>query len=212
MHSPAQLDLPRSISDATVFVIDDDRGMRSAIEFLLGTAGLNAKTYASGRAFLEEYQPRMHGCLLLDIRMPDISGLDFQNELRSQGVRLPVILISAYGTIPMAVRAVREGAFDFIEKPFDDESLLKRIREAIHLNIDQRVDDLKVQQAREQLSLLTAREKEVMGLVVSGMLNKQIAMELGISPKTVENHRSKVMDKMGVQSLAELVQLNTLLH
>lgn len=201
-----------SVNDATVFVIDDDEGLRSGVEFLLGTAGLTAKAFASGKDFLAYYQPRMHGCILLDIRMPDISGLDFQEELRRLEIRLPVILISAYGTIPLAVRAVRDGAFDFIEKPFDDEALLKRIREAITLNIDQRIDDKKVRQAREQLNSLTEREKEVMGLVVSGMLNKQIAAELGISAKTVENHRSRVMEKMGVKGLAELVHLNTLLH
>ena len=201
-----------TVKDATVFVIDDDEGMRDGIKFLLGTAGLTATTFASGKEFLASYNPRMHGCILLDIRMPDISGLDFQEELRRREIRLPVILISAYGTIPLAVRAIRDGAFDFIEKPFDDEALLKRIREAITFNIDQRIDDQKVGQARAQLGSLTGREKEVMGLVVGGMLNKQIAAELGISAKTVENHRSRVMDKMGVKGLAELVHLNSLLQ
>ncbi|MEZ6193772.1 MAG: response regulator [Phycisphaerales bacterium] len=200
-----------SVNDATVFVIDDDEGLRNGVAFLLGTAGLTAKVFASGKDFLAFYNPLMHGCILLDIRMPDISGLDFQEELRRLEIKLPVILMSAYGTIPLAVRAVRDGAFDFIEKPFDDEALLKRVREAITLNIDQRIDNQKVKQAREQLSSLTDRERQVMSLVVSGMLNKQIAAELGISAKTVENHRSRVMDKMGVRSLAELVHLNTLL-
>ncbi len=205
-------DTPPLAESATVFVVDDDEGLRNALEFLLGTAGLTAKTFASGQAFLEYYQPQMRGCMLLDIRMPDISGLDFQEMMRSRQIKLPVILISAYGTIPLAVRAMRDGAFDFIEKPFDDEFLLKRIREAISLDMDQRVDDQKVSQARDQLVSLTDREREVMGHVVGGKLNKQIAAELGISAKTVENHRARVMDKMGVKGLADLVHLANLLN
>ncbi len=197
---------------ATVFVVDDDEGLRKAIEFLLDTAGLTAKTFATGQAFLEYYQPQMRGCMLLDIRMPDISGLDFQEKIRVRDIKLPVILISAYGTIPLAVRAMRDGAFDFIEKPFDDEFLLKRIREAISFDIDQRADDQKTREAREQLISLTTREKQIMAYVVAGKLNKQTAAELGISAKTVENHRARVMEKMGVKGLAELVHLANLLN
>ncbi len=200
-----------SADTATVFVVDDDEGLRKAIEFLLDTAGLTAKTFATGQAVLEYYQPQMRGCMLLDIRMPDISGLDFQEKIRDREIKLPVILISAYGTIPLAVRAMRDGAFDFIEKPFDDEFLLKRIREAITFDIDQRADDQKVDEAKAQLISLTAREKQVMAYVVVGKLNKQIAAELGISAKTVENHRARVMEKMGVKGLAELVHLANLL-
>jgi two-component system, LuxR family, response regulator FixJ len=200
-----------SADTATVFVIDDDEGLRKAIEFLLDTAGLTAKTFASGQAFLGYYRPEMRGCMLLDIRMPDISGLDFQEKMRERDINLPVILISAYGTIPLAVRAMREGAFDFIEKPFDDEFMLKRIREAISFDIDRRADDQKVREAREQLISLTSREKQVMAYVVAGKLNKQIAAELGISAKTVENHRARVMEKMGIKGLAELVHIANLL-
>lgn len=201
-----------SAATATVFVVDDDEGLRNAIEFLLETAGLTAKTFANGQAFLEYYRPEMRGCLLLDIRMPDISGLDFQEKIREMQIRLPVILLSAHGTISLAVRAMRDGAFDFIEKPFDDEFLLKRIREAISLDMDQRADDQKLQEARAQLVTLTAREKEVMAYVVAGKLNKQIAAELGISAKTVENHRARVMEKMGIKGLAELVHIANLLE
>jgi two-component system, LuxR family, response regulator FixJ len=201
-----------SADNATVFVVDDDEGLRNAIGFLLDTAGLTAKTFASGQAFLEYYRPQMRGCMLLDIRMPDISGLDFQEKIRRRDIKLPVILISAYGTIPLAVRAMRDGAFDFIEKPFDDEFLLKRIREAITSDIEQRADDQKVDEARAQLVSLTAREHQVMAYVVAGKLNKQIAAELGISAKTVENHRARVMEKMGVKGLAELVHLANLLN
>jgi two-component system, LuxR family, response regulator FixJ len=208
--NPQHAAVPNADS-ATVFVVDDDEGLRKAIEFLLDTAGLTAKTFATGRAFLEYYRPEMRGCMLLDIRMPEISGLDFQEKLRELQINLPVILVSAYGTIPLAVRAMRDGAFDFIEKPFDDEFLLKRIREAICVDIDQRVDDQKVREARAQLVSLTSREKQVMTLVVAGKLNKQIAAELGISAKTVENHRARVMDKMGIKGLAELVHLANLL-
>ncbi len=211
-HQKASEPVPtQPASTATVFVVDDDEGLRNAIEFLLDTAGLTAKTFSSGKAFLEYYRPQMRGCMLLDIRMPDISGLEFQEKIRELQINLPVILISAYGTIPLAVRAMREGAFDFIEKPFDDEFLLKRLREAISFDIDQRADDQKVREAREQLTSLTAREKQVMSYVVAGKLNKQIAAELGISAKTVENHRARVMDKMGVKGLAELVHIANLL-
>ena len=200
-----------SAQTATVFVVDDDEGLRRAIEFLLETAGLTARTFASPRDFLDYYRPEMRGCLLLDIRMPEISGLDFQEVLRERQINIPVILISAHGTIPLAVRAMRDGAFDFIEKPFDDEFMLKRIREAISLDMDQRAGDQKVREAKAQLVSLTAREKQVMSLVVAGLLNKQIAAELGISAKTVENHRARVMEKMGVKGLAELVHLANLL-
>ncbi len=200
-----------SAATATVFVVDDDEGLRNAIEFLLESAGLTAKTFANGQSFLEYYRPERRGCLLPDIRMPDISGLDFQEKIRTMQIKLPVILVSAYGTIPLAVRAMRDGAFDFIEKPFDDEFLLKRIREAISLDIDQRADDQKLQEARAQLVSLTAREKEAMAHVVSGKPNRQIANELGISAKTVENHRARVMEKMGIKGLAELVHIANLL-
>lgn len=208
---PSQPEAKLSAATATIFVIDDDEGLRNAIEFLLGTASLTAKTFASGRAFLDYYRPEMRGCILLDIRMPDVSGLDFLETIRERDITLPVILVSAYGTIPLAVRAMREGAFDFIEKPFDDEFLLKRIREAVTFDLDQRADDQKVREARAQLVSLTAREKEVMAHVVSGKLNKQIAAELGISAKTVENHRARVMEKMGIKGLAELVHIANLL-
>jgi len=209
---PNQQAQPVTLSEiATVFVVDDDEGLRNAIQFLLESAGLTAKTFATGQSFLQYYRPEMRGCLLLDIRMPDISGLDFLEKIRAIQIRLPVILISAHGTIPLAVRAMRDGAFDFIEKPFEDEFLLKRIREAISLDIDQRADDQKLQEARAQLVTLTAREKEVMTLVVAGKLNKQIAAELGISAKTVENHRARVMEKMGIKGLAELVHIANLL-
>ena len=210
LKSPEHAPVPCA-DTATVFVVDDDEGLRKAIEFLLDTAGLTAKTFSSGRAFLEYYRPQMRGCMLLDIRMPDISGLDFQDKIRERDINLPVILISAYGTIPLAVRAMREGAFDFIEKPFDDEFLLKRVREAISFDIDRRADDQKVREAKDQLVTLTAREKQIMAYVVAGKLNKQIAAELGISAKTVENHRARVMEKMGVKGLAELVHLANLI-
>jgi two-component system, LuxR family, response regulator FixJ len=210
MKKPERKPVP-STDSATIFIVDDDEGLRHAIEFLLETAGLTAKSFATGQAFLEYYRPEMRGCMLLDIRMPDISGLDFLEIIRKRDIKLPVILLSAYGTIPLAVRAMRDGAFDFIEKPFDDEFLLKRIREAISLDIDQRADDQKVREAQAQLISLTAREKQIMAYVVAGKLNKQIAAELGISAKTVENHRARVMEKMGIKGLAELVHIANLL-
>jgi len=192
----------------TVFVVDDDAGMRRGLEFLLRHAGLSVRGFGSAREFLDFYQPDMRGCMLLDVRMPEISGLDLQEHLRKNGAKLPVVIVTAYGSIPMAVRAIQQGAIDFIEKPFDGALLLERVHRALAHEAQDHLDAQRISQLRERYELLTPREREVMRLVVSGLLNKQIAAELGISMKTVENHRACVMDKMKADSLAELVKMS----
>ena len=194
--------------DATVFVVDDDQAMRQAIEFLLTAAGLPVKTFESGPAFLGAYKDGMHGCLLLDVRMPGMSGLDLLEKLRENRINLPVIMVTAYADVPMAVRAMQCGACDFIEKPFDASVLLERVNKALRLELAHRTDDEHRREVRQRLDRLTPREREVMNLVVAGMLNKQIAAELGISIKTVETHRACIMDKTAAGSLAELVRMS----
>ena len=190
----------------TIFVVDDDDAMRRGIEFLIRSAGYKVKSFDSAPAFLAHYRPPMGGCLLLDVRMPGMDGLRLLDHLRDHGSDVPVIFVTAFGNIPMAVRALKTGAFDFIEKPFDGADLLARIRNALAkaAQATGRVDHRQIQ---ARLESLTPREREVMERVVSGMLNKQIAGELGISIKTVETHRAQVMEKMQAQSLAELVRM-----
>lgn len=200
---------PMSTS-ACVYIIDDDKAVRDSLAWLLESAGLSVRAYESARAFLDELdrmaeEPR--GCLLVDIRLPGMSGLDLQDALRERGVCTPVIVITGHGDVPVAVRAMKAGAFDFVEKPFADQVLLDRIREA--LDHDQhRCQERDDRQALvERFERLSVRERQVMERVVQGKLNKQIAAELGLSPKTIEVHRSKVMDKMQAASLAELVRI-----
>ena len=192
---------------ATVFVVDDDDAMRRSLEFLIASAGYAVRAFASAQAFLDYYQPIMRGCLLLDVRMPGMSGLDALERLRASGTTIPVIFVTAFGNIPMAVRAVKGGAFDFIEKPFEGTALLARIRAAMALETRGRDDQPDLPGIRQHLASLTAREREVMDRVVGGALNKQTAAEFDISIKTVENHRAKVMEKMQAQSLADLVRM-----
>ncbi len=191
----------------TVFIVDDDDAMRRGLKFLVTSAGHEAKGFDSAQAFLDYYQPTMRGCLLLDVRMPGMSGLELQEHLRSEGITIPVIMVTAFGNIPLAVRAMKTGVFDFIEKPFEGSELLDRIHRALAREDRSHEDAKYLRKIRNRLDSLTPREREVLELVITGMLNKQIAGELGISIKTVENHRARVMDKMQIVSLAELVRL-----
>jgi len=193
-------------SAATVFVVDDDGPMRRGLEFLVRSAGYEVRGFESAEVFLEDYEPSMRGCLLLDVRMPGMSGLELQEHLRAERINLPVVIVTAYADVPMAVRAMRAGAFDFIEKPFEGSALLDRVRRAMTCDDDMRLDDAKRRRLNARLESLTPREREVMELVVAGLLNKQVAAELGISMKTVENHRARVMEKMKAESLAGLVR------
>jgi two-component system, LuxR family, response regulator FixJ len=191
----------------TVFVVDDDEGMRKGLRFLLESTGYDVETLDSAQAFLDFYRPSMRGCVLLDVRMPGMSGLELQEHLRSENIAIPVIIVTAHANVPMAVDAMQNGAFDFIEKPFEGSVLLGRVRQAIAHDARHQVQDKQRETSSKRLNSLTPREREVMNLVVHGLLNKQIAGELGISMKTVENHRAKVMEKMKAESLAQLVRM-----
>ena len=181
--------------DRVVYVVDDDDAVRNALRLLFHTADLEVQTFASAAAFLEQADLARRCCLLLDIRMPELTGTDLYAELRGRGVRAPVIFITGHGDIPMAVEAMRQGAYDFIEKPFDDEKLLTQVLGALG---DSRQDE------PEDLSMLSARQRAVLDRVLEGKPNRQIAEELSISLKTVEFHRARIMQKLGVRTAAEL--------
>ena len=194
-------------SDPKVYVVDDDDQVRSSLRWLLESVGLHVETIASGDAFLKVYDPNRPGCLLLDVRMPGMSGLDLQEHLTSQGIDTPIIVMTGFADVPMAVRALKAGAVEFIEKPFNDQVLLEHIYKAIEKDAKRRERSLRHAEVVKCIADLTPREREVMDLVVSGKANKQIARQLGVSHKTVEVHRAHVMKKMAAESLAELVQL-----
>ncbi len=191
----------------TVFVVDDDEAMRESLTWLIESVGLNVETFSSADDFLKFYYPGRPGCLLLDVRMPGMSGLELQGHLQKQQVKVPVIIITGHGDVPMAVRAMKAGAIDFIEKPFNDEQLLESIRNALSIDDTQRDEQAFKAEIASRLEQLTPRESEVMDMVTSGKSNKEIANTLGVSAKTVEAHRAKVMEKMEAGSLAELVRL-----
>ena len=193
-----------------VFVVDDDRAMRESLSWLLDSVGLRVRSYATAADFLAEHDPAQPGCLVLDVRMPGMSGLDLQAELARRGVELPTIVITGHAEVSMAVRAVKAGAIDFIEKPFSDQLLLDRVRQALEIDLEAREVRRRREHARRRLATLTAREREVLNLVVAGKANKEIASALGVSPKTVEVHRAHVMSKMCVDSLAELIRVTFL--
>src|SRR5262249_26601663 len=190
-----------------VFVVDDDRAMRDSLRWLLDSVGLPVRTYATAAEFLADHDPAQPGCLVLDVRMPGMSGLDLQAELSRRGVELPTIVTTGHAEVPMAVRAVKAGAIDFIEKPFSDQLLLDRVRQALELDRDAREVRTRREDARQRLAALTPREREVLHLVVAGKANKEIAFELRLSTKTIEVHRAHVMSKMHVDSLAELIRV-----
>lgn len=194
-------------SNATVFVVDDDPAIRESLRWLIESVGLNVKVFSTAQEFLEGYDPTTPGCLVLDIRMPGMSGLDLQNELATREIQVPIIIITGHAEVPVAVRALKAGAMDFIEKPFSDQLLLDRIRRAIEVDKQSRRVRSEQAEVATRLGQLTPREREVMDLVIAGKANKVIASELGLSPKTVEVHRAHVMKKMQVASLADLVRL-----
>jgi two-component system response regulator TtrR len=189
-----------------VYVIDDDDAIRDSLAFLLEGGGMEVETYACAADFLANYRPAPPCCLVLDIRMPGMSGMELQDRLIAQGERIPIIFITGHGDVPMAVQAVKKGAVDFIEKPFNDQQLIDLIGRALQHEQTVQIGRQAEVRATARLELLTPREREVLDLVVAGKLNKTIADQLGISIKTVETHRSKVMEKMQAKSLADLIQ------
>jgi len=190
----------------TVFIVDDDEAVRRSLEALVRSVGLNVESFASGQDFLASFDPDRPGCLVLDIRMPGMSGTELQETLRQRGSPLPVIIITGHGDVPIAVHAMKHGAVDFIEKPFSKQLLLDRIHDAIVRDSRARDVQTKRHKIHERLATLTPRERQVLDLVAAGKPNKRIAAELGVSKKTVEVHRSHVMRKMQAGSLAEVVE------
>ncbi len=191
----------------TVFLVDDDEAVRDALGGLIEAAGLVVEAYASADAFLDAYRPERPGCLLLDVRMPDMSGLELQEHLAAREVRIPIIFLTGHGDIPMSVRALKAGAEDFLEKPVDDNLLLERVNAAIAMDADARRKMVERLVVVNRYYRLTAREREVMALVVKGNSNKEIARNLNISHRTVDIHRARVMKKMDAVSLPALVTL-----
>jgi FixJ family two-component response regulator len=191
-----------------VFVIDDDASMRDAISRLLHAIGLTVRTFGSAREFLRTRLPDIPACLVLDVRLPGLSGLDLQREMVERGIHVPVIFVTGHGDIPMSVQAMKAGAVEFLTKPFRDQDLLDAVRSGIQRDRKGRKERAEVAKLREDLGQLTSREREVMSLVVAGFLNKQIALRLGASEKTIKIHRGRVMQKMRADSLADLVKMS----
>jgi RNA polymerase sigma factor (sigma-70 family) len=191
----------------TIFVVDDDEGVRNSLRFLLKSVGLSAVTLASATEFLNTYQPDQPGCLVLDVRMPAMSGLELQQQLNLRGAIIPVIFITGHGDIPMAVEAMQHGAFDFLQKPFRDQDLIDRIQRALAADEKNRAALKERDRVRARLDSLTPREREVLDLMMRGKPNKVMAAELGLSQRTVEIHRARVMEKTDASSLAQLVRM-----
>jgi len=191
----------------TVFVVDDDEGVRNSLRFLLKSVGLMTRALASASEFLEVYKHNQPGCLVLDVRMPGMSGIELQQQLNLRGAPIPVIFITGHGDIPMAVEAMQHGAFDFLQKPFRDQDLIDRIQRALERDARNRAALAQHVRIRERLESLTPREREVLVLMTRGKPNKVMAAELGVSQRTVEIHRARVMEKSGANSLAHLVRM-----
>ena len=196
-----------TISDAAVFVVDDDALIRDSLKQLVKSVGLQVETFSSTQAFLDTELPDTPSCLILDIRMPGLSGLDLQDELVKRRISIPIIFITGHGTVPMSVRAMKAGAVDFLQKPFEDQELLDLIHHAIDRNRQKILEQAKINKIEQRIKSLTLREHEILLLVTDGQLNKRIAYDLKMSENTVKTHRARIMRKMEVESLAELVRV-----
>ncbi len=195
-------------TEPTVFVVDDDESVRESLTMLVETIDLKTKSFASAQEFLQGYEPNEAGCLILDVRMPGMSGLELQAQLTANDCKLPVILVTGHGDVPMAVNAMKSGAVSFIEKPFRDQELIDTIQEAIEKDAKERVLLNKRAKMKEKIDTLTPRERQVMDCMIEGTLSKEIACELQISQKTVDFHRANIFKKMNVNSTVELLRLN----
>ncbi|HET8922364.1 MAG TPA: response regulator transcription factor [Candidatus Acidoferrum sp.] len=198
----------KSAAGPTVFIVDDDRGMRQSIQDLVESVGLRAESFATGGEFLKRKPTNDPSCLVLDVRLPQMSGLDFQRQLAETGMQIPIIFVTAHGDVPMSVRALKSGAVEFLTKPFRDQDLLDAIQQALQRDRAERDRQAEIHDLQERYGTLTAREQQVMALVVSGMLNKQIASEIGASEATVKIHRGNVMHKMQAGSVVDLVRMS----
>lgn len=194
-------------TEPTVFIIDDDEAVRDSLAALVEVAGLNVRVFGNALSFLHRYTPEQPGCVVADLRMPLMDGLELQEELSRRGCGLPVIIITAHGEVSTAVTALRAGAVDFLEKPFDDGVFLRRVHEALQRDVHQRRDRSTAAAAVARLSLLSVREKEVAGLMIEGCANKAIAIRLGIGVRTVETHRANILGKLGIRTVPELMRL-----
>jgi len=202
---------PTALPEPTVFIVDDDKAMRDALEWLIQSVQRTVRSFESAEEFLAHYDPNAPGCLLLDIRMPGMSGLRLQEELALRGSSLPIIMLTGYAEVQTAVRALKRGAIDFLNKPFSDALLLDRVTEAIEIDRQRREADRHRAEIAARFDSLTPREREVMRMVIEGKANKVIASDLGVSPRTVEVHRASVMRKMEVDSVADLVRCSLLI-
>ena len=194
-------------NEATVFVIDDDQDVREALQLLMESVGRPVELYASTSRFLDAFDPERPGCILLDVRMPGMSGLDLQARLAAERLHPPIIVITGHGDVPMAVRAMQAGALEFLEKPFNDQVLLDAVHRALELDSRQRGEASRLAELQARYERLTEREKEVLALVAEGRMNKVIAAELNVSQSTVEAHRARVMEKMQARSLSDLMRM-----
>ncbi len=194
-------------TEVTVYVVDDDEAIRHSLELLIGAIGLQTRVFPDAGSFLEIFQPELRGCIVVDLRMPGMNGLELQEELIARDCRMPVIFLTGHGDVPAAVRALKKGATDFLVKPFNPTVLLERIQQALAADVAQHEAREKASEIAAHFATLTPREKEIMMLVAEGHSSKVIALDLGISERTVELHRSRVMKKMSARSVAELVRI-----
>jgi FixJ family two-component response regulator len=197
----------KSVASSAVYIIDDDHGMRQAVQDLVESVGLHAESFSTAEEFLRKECSPEASCLVLDVRLPTMSGLDFQRQLATAGVQIPIIFITAHGDIPMSVGALKAGAVEFLTKPFRDQDLLDAIQQALQRDRAAREQQVEIRELQNRYQSLTAREKEVIGFVVSGMVNKEIASQIGASESTVKIHRANVMQKMRAASLVDLVRM-----